>query len=191
MEVFRFSNAIKFAFISIVFFILSFTNLAYSNSPAQADYLFERGRLCIIDGDFNRAVQYLRESAEIGSAYAQFVLALCYADGKGVERNYAEAFKWMKRAAESGNADASWNADAQFFLAGCYADGKGVERNYAEAFKWFKRAAESGNANAQLHLALCYAEGNGVECNDAEAFKWFKRAAESGNADAQFGVALS
>lgn len=56
MEVFRFSNAIKFAFISIVFFILSFTNLAYSNSPAQADYLLERGRQYFSDRDFNRAV---------------------------------------------------------------------------------------------------------------------------------------
>lgn len=143
MEVFRFNNAIQFAFISVVLLILSFTNLAWSNSPARADYLFERGRQCFSDGDFNRAVQYFRESAEIGNANAQFCLAVSYVKGWGVERNVAEAFKWMKRAAESGNAD------AQFYVAMRYENGDGVERNDAEAFKWMKQAAESGNKKAQ------------------------------------------
>ena len=45
-----------------------------------------------------------------------------------------EAFKWFKKAAELGNAD------AQYELCKTYRYGQGVERNNYEAEKWLSKS---------------------------------------------------
>jgi localization factor PodJL len=49
-----------------------------------------------------------------------------------------EGVKWYRKAAESGNAKASFN------LALALKDGDGVAIDLVESFKWFKVAAEGG-----------------------------------------------
>ena len=90
------------------------------------------------------------------------------------EKNYAEAVKWHRKAAEQGHAD------AQNYLGFCYHQGRGVELNHEEAVKWYQKAAEQGNAEAQSSLGFCYERGHGVEQNYAEAAKWYKKAADNG-----------
>ena len=74
------------------------------------------------------------------------MLGECYYNGSCGEKNYEEAVKWYRKAAEQGDADAQKN------LGDCYADGDGVEKNYKEAVKWYRKAAELGNDNAQIML---------------------------------------
>ncbi|MGH7316325.1 MAG: tetratricopeptide repeat protein, partial [Candidatus Rokuibacteriota bacterium] len=69
-------------------------------------------------------------------APAQYQLGLRYANGDGVERDYAEAVKWYRRAAEQGVAF------AQFNLGVRYANGQGVERDPVQAYHWFGVAAQ-------------------------------------------------
>ena len=95
------------------------------------------------------------------------------------DKNYAEAFKWLSRAAERGYAMAQNN------LGGMYANGLGVEKNEAEAVKWYRKAAEQGRAMAQNNLAVMYEKGMGVARNETEAVNWYRKAAEQGNAMAQ------
>ena len=64
--------------------------------------------------------------------------------GEGVEKNSREAFKWIEKAAEQGNAD------GQSMLGWLYYRGEGVEQNSREAFKWYKKAAEQGKSVDQL-----------------------------------------
>jgi TPR repeat protein len=47
-----------------------------------------------------RAVELLRQRAEAGNASAQYELAMRYLNGKGVEKNPAEARKWLTAAAK-------------------------------------------------------------------------------------------
>jgi len=56
-----------------------------------------------------------------------------------VPRNYAEAIKWYRKAAEQGHAIAQKN------LGTMYSKGKGVRQNYVRAHKWFSLAASQGN----------------------------------------------
>jgi len=94
------------------------------------------------------------------------------------EKNYAEAVKYYRKAAELGNAD------AQSTLGWMYDQAKGVRRNYAEAAKWYRKAAEQGNNVAQNNLGTLYYNGQGVKRNYSEALKWFRKAADHGNAAA-------
>ena len=101
----------------------------------------------------------------------------CYNKGKEYfnNKNYTEAVKWYRKAAEQGLAD------AQFSLGDCYPEGEGVTQNMTEAVKWFRKAAEQGLADAQFALGACYQSGTGVTQNKAEAKKWHQKAADQGN----------
>ncbi|HQE88803.1 MAG TPA: tetratricopeptide repeat protein, partial [Verrucomicrobiota bacterium] len=68
-------------------------------------------------------------------AKAQFNLGICYANGRGVAQDKAEAVKWFRKAA------AQNLAEAQFYLGVYYANGLGVAQDEAEAVKWFRKAA--------------------------------------------------
>ncbi len=95
-------------------------------------------------------------------------------------KDYAEAERWTRKAAEQGRAVAQYN------LGWMYLNGLGVPRDHAEAAKWYRMAAEQKEAEALISLGLMYARGDGVPQDDTEAQMWFslvppqgpKRAAE-------------
>jgi TPR repeat protein len=102
-----------------------------------------------------------------------------YRISEGITRDYAEAMKWVRKAAEQGDKN------AQYFLGMMYHKGEGVPLDYTEAAKWYRKAAEQGDAVAQLNLGWSYHNGEGVTRDYAEAVKWYSKAAEQGNAVAQ------
>ena len=102
------------------------------------------------------------------------------------EKEYTEAIKWFRKAAEQGHAK------AQYDLGDCYShSGRGVDYDLVEAVKWFRKAAEQGYAKAQYRLGECYFHGNYcVKSDYAEAAKWYRRAAEQGDHSAQNMLAM-
>lgn len=56
------------------------------------------------------AFQYTLRAAEQGYVPAEAALGMMYANGKGVEQNYAEAGKWWNKAAAAGHLLAATNA---------------------------------------------------------------------------------
>ena len=109
----------------------------------------------------------------------EFLLGDMYLNGDGVKQNYDEALRYLRRAANAGNAIAQNN------LAYMYANGKGVERDYEKAFEWGMKSAMQGNAQAQLSMAGAYKRGEGVERDYEKAFEWTEKAAMQGDAVAQ------
>jgi uncharacterized protein len=71
-----------------------------------------------------------------------------YYEGKGVTRDYAEAVKWYRKAAELGEAEAQVNLGTMF------SEGQGATRNYIEAYVWFSRSAAQGNERAKSNLDI-------------------------------------
>jgi TPR repeat protein len=70
-----------------------------------------------------------------------------YYKGEGVTRDYAEAAKWYRKAANQGDAD------AQTILGSMYGEGKGVPRDYVWAYMWYSlAAAQSEKARSLLNL---------------------------------------
>src|ERR1700688_2179006 len=51
-------------------------------------------------GDNATALRLLRPLADRGDAAAQYYLGLIYANGKGVQRDYAAAVTWYRKAAD-------------------------------------------------------------------------------------------
>ena len=65
---------------------------------------------------------------------------------KGKSRDYAEALKWYRMAAEQGDADAQNN------LGVMYECGYGVDRDLPRARYWYKKAVEQGDEFAKANL---------------------------------------
>lgn len=108
-----------------------------------------------------------------------------YYFGRGVPKDYAEAAKWFRKAAESGHKF------AQTSLGACYEKGgHGFSKDYAQAVKWYRRAADQGEAYAQNNLGACYGNGIGVPKDRVEAVKWYRKAADQGNVLAKTNLGL-
>lgn len=97
----------------------------------------------------------------------------------GYSRNYTEAVRYYRMAAEAGHPTAQNN------LGQMYNMGWGVPQDKNKAFYWWTKAAEQGQALAQSNLGTCYEFGNGTAVNKAKAIEWYRRSAAQGNASGQ------
>ncbi len=113
---------------------------------------------------------------------AYFETGLAYYNGAGVEKDYSEAVKWFRKAAEQNHAQ------AQLYLAACYAGGEGVPTDLAEAARWARKAADQNFAPAQAMLGSHYLYGWGLPKNSSEAVKWFRKAADQNDYHAEYDL---
>jgi len=134
-------------------------------ADAEGDY--RKGVTAYNSGNYEKAAEWWRKSAEQGHATAQYNLAWSYEKGKGVLQDYNEAAKWYRKAAEQGDAA------AQFALGVSYRRGKGVPQDRKKAVEWWHKAAEQGHAKAQNDLGESYLKGKGVPKHKPTAYMWF------------------
>ena len=125
------------------------------------------------------------QSTDVKTPEEAYNIGRDYYNGtNGKQKDYSEAVKWYRKAAEQGHAGAQNN------LGLCYKNGQGVPQDYSEAVKWYRRATEQGHARAQNNLGVCYQKGEGVPQDYSEAVKWFRKVAEQGYAGAQYNLGV-
>jgi tetratricopeptide (TPR) repeat protein len=108
----------------------------------------------------NEAKEWYRRAAEKDDRFAIGRLAaIAY-----YEKDYAEAARWHKRAAELGNPS------SQYMYASMLLEGRGVERDEREAVRWLGAAAGNGDTYSNVVLARLYAEGRGTERDIIQAY---------------------
>ena len=138
-----------------------------------------------MDLDFSsEEIDKLRTSAEAGNSEAAFFLANCYSEGRGVEKDLEQAFRWYLAAAESGYPPAMGG------VAECYDQGLGTEVDLPKSFEWILRYAETGDAIAMFNAAVSYEKGIGTEQNPEKAFYWYQKSAEAGYELGMYNTAL-
>lgn len=108
----------------------------------------------------------LRQAKE-GDAIAETDIGKMYAEGRGVDQDFAEAKAWFEKAAAQNQPDGLYN------LGLMYANGEGVPQDYATAVKWYRQAADRGQSDAQNSLGLRYKKGEGIGQDYVQAYKWF------------------
>lgn len=129
---------------------------------------------------------------------AQFMLAVCYENGYGIQKNYQRAIKWYERAAENITYDLMHCPDPVGDTA-YKAFKEAVESNdidetldeiifgkvTPELIDCVTESAERGDTDSQIYLMNLYKLGaGGIEEDSKKYFYWAKRTAESGNAEA-------
>ncbi|WCJ38520.1 F-box family protein [Euphorbia peplus] len=100
------------------------------------------------------AIKWLTQASVAGHIRAQYQLALCFHQGRGVDQNLQDAAKWYLKAAAGGYVRAMYN------VALCYSAGEGLSQNHRQSKKWMKRAADRGHSKAQFEHGLgLFSEG--------------------------------
>lgn len=88
-------------------------------------------------------VDALIKTAELGDVTQQFNLGMMYMDGRNVARDPAEGMKWLRKAAQQGNASAQNNI-GNFLMRNWH---KEIPQDYAEAYFWHSLAAKADYYN--------------------------------------------
>ena len=119
-------------------------------------------------------VEFLRVSAEAGNSRAVLLLADCFNNGWGTEKDPEAAFYWFSKAAEAGDTA------GMVAVANCYKNGTGTPVDEERSYEWDLRAAQAGDSAGMLNTAICLEDGLGVEKDEAAAFSWYRKSAETG-----------
>ena len=98
------------------------------------------------DIDYKQMAERLLPAAERGNPKAQYNLGVLYHSGKGVAKDFQQAFKWYRKAAEQGHMK------AQYYCALLLHNGRGTAKNDEEAVMWLHKSAEQGNEDAKKAL---------------------------------------
>ena len=133
------------------------------------------------DAEDNSVVfrKYYKEATENWNSGAQYNLANCYYDGKGVEKNLSEAYRWFNESARQGNASAQKKLGDMIF-----GGEGGITKDPSQAVDWYNKAAKNGNADAMYKLGYCYENGIGIGKDNEKAKEWYQKAANKGHREA-------
>lgn len=105
------------------------------------------------ESDFAGALEWTRKAAEQGWLQAQLDMAgLYYAGGRGVQKDFKEAYYWFEQAAKQGNSS------AEVFLGVMLYAGEGVQKDVQKAMEHWRIAAAHGVAEAQYRLGRLLAQ---------------------------------
>ena len=124
----------------------SVQGIYYDRHPSMTSFVQELCRSEIISRCGGAAQQNnydVDEASRLGMEYYQ-------------QRNYPEAVKYFRYAAENGCAA------SQTLLGMCYSNGYGVPKDDGEAVYWYQKAVNQGNDSAMMLLGMCYCLGTGV-----------------------------
>ena len=126
----------------------------------------------------------LKKSASKGNTKDQVKLAKYYYSGMGVQKDYAQAWLWFNKAAESDNAE------ALFYMGKMVDNGLGVPKSPAYAAVFYTTAADQGYAEAENAITVSDLEFEAGRAyyfsanswlDYKKAFTWMQKAADKGN----------
>jgi TPR repeat protein len=99
----------------------------------------------------------MTKASESGYGLAQSQLGAMLLEGKGIQKNQAEALEWIEKSMAAMTPNDCYNNGMAFY------SGITVVKDYALSFRFMEMAAEKDHVLAQAHLALVYHQGSGVE----------------------------
>ncbi len=152
------------------FFFGTMPAAAQEEEELTGEYWLKKGNSAYERGYYDVAAAYYLKAAQYKLVDAQLYLGYAFYTGEGMDKDYASAVMWYKRAVAQGSHKAEYN------LAYCYMYGNGVPASYDKALELLTSAAEGGYQQAQQTLAECYQKGVLVEQDEAKGKYWQERA---------------
>ena len=151
-------------------------------SASSRRAMYALGRAYMAGGQTQEAVGAFRRAADKGSTGAMVELGVMYANGNGVQRDEAQARKYLDRAAQAGDP----RAVANLMSLGGGSAGGTVPSDPVKARALMQSAAERNSAEAQYQFGLMAEQGIGGPKDEAVARAMYERAAAQNHAEALF-----
>ena len=157
------------------------------------DACYQLGSLYRIGGsipaDMEVSFHWTKISADGGHVKACRYAGVMNRSGTGTCRDFEEALKYLKAAADPSEDRSGSRGDpeAMFELAVMYESGQSGNIDYSEARYWYQKAASIiDHADAYIHLGKLYEEGKGGPISYEEALQCYKNAAMQGRVTGKY-----
>jgi TPR repeat protein len=146
------------------------------SSQALAQYwialMYEQGNG--LDKSHEKAIQFLKMSADNGNSSALYDLASLYNDGSGgMSKDVPHACELFEKAANRGNVKAMHN------VGYCYQVGSGGKKDDGKAIEYYTKAAEGGSVRSQGNLGILFGQLGQAE----KSYFWLRVAEASGDTE--------
>lgn len=167
--------------VSTEYFDAAFKQLNDAEDSNEKTYLlstFYLYGLGTVGKDEFKAVELLERGAKNKDINCMTLLANCYRNGIGSDKDGEKAFELVNDLKDSGHPIATK------VYADCKMFGTGTEIDYLEAIKYYEKSAELGDVSSLFMLGTIYHEGKGVEVDDKKALEYFLSAAKYNYPDA-------
>lgn len=123
--------------------------------------------------EWTKAKELLEVAAQNGDALAQRYLGDLYFGGRGVEKNYEEAFKLYNESVSKGYIESS------LMVGYSYLNGLGIKKDINKAISFLEIAACNNKVKAQIILGEIYYKGIQRDQDYKLAFEWYRKAAKN------------
>ena len=147
--------------------LATYQELADNNDGTAAYYLYTLYKEESVNKNIEKAIFYLKQSAEIGCDEALKEMGLQYMEDGIFDTDFKKANDYFAQAAERGNAIAMVN------LAISYQVGRDVEKDMRKALDLYTSAAQAGEKYAAREAARIYLTGeeNVIDVNYDKAIE--------------------
>ena len=131
-------------------------------------------------GDYKKALEYFKKSAEKGNQIGLNNLGTWYELGKGVNTNITKAIECYEESAKKGNAQAMSNLGYLYYTKGKFSSSSSQLRDAAH---WFRHSINKDSTlkDSHYYLGLMHQNGEGVDQCYKSAYRYFKIAADLGS----------
>jgi len=186
----------------------SFIDLVRKARQGDTESQWQAGAIYVRLGAYARAIPMLRLAADAGHPRAETLLGRLYEEGRGTEKDIAEAKRWYRFAVEHGESEAMaalgrlllnetgpdvrsmarqlfqqaaqlGDPDGQYYFGWTLMQAQDASRDEKQAYSWFVKAANQGHVGAQLAVATHLMKGWGVAKDRKAAGEWLLRAAQT------------
>ena len=157
-------------------YALSFLNSNLETEPQPDPYT---GSLDVKSPLTAETIEDIKQWAEEGEAYSQFVLGFLFFKGEFIPKDDEKALKWLKSSSDQGILE------AKLYLAILYIESEEMEiSKYQEAVSLLLEAAVGDLAKARSYLASLFAYGILFKKDNRLAYFWFQEAIKAGDFNA-------
>eukprot|EP00931_Biecheleriopsis_adriatica_P050835 TRINITY_DN29465_c0_g1_i1.p1 TRINITY_DN29465_c0_g1~~TRINITY_DN29465_c0_g1_i1.p1 ORF type:complete len:319 (-),score=81.41 TRINITY_DN29465_c0_g1_i1:17-973(-) len=154
---------------------------ASSMSPKCTQLTFDLASALVFSAvDASAGLATYRGLASTGHLDSMVATAVVLVEGLGVERNYEEALRLLRSAADKESAQAYFELGSLL-----YTGGADLEENELAAYEFFRKAADQGHRDGMFMVADCLLEGTGCERDLAAAVPLLHSAAMKGHRGAR------
>ena len=161
------ANKTKLLLIALV--ILPFHSMAELSGDLKL------GLQAYFNGDFILAHEHLSLSAESNNGDAQYLLGHMFENGKGVEVDEQQSFRWYLASAKNGIPPSQYSVSLR------YSSGIGTKKDVQKGLFWLEAAARQGHDFAQFKLGLDLIENGKTK----KGLIWLRIASLAGVSDAR------
>lgn len=161
----------------------------FAQSQLSSDQIFKQEIEAEHGHDVTTRFNLCKQLADRGDVRGQTCLSSLYIGLDGIRKNPVEFRRYLRLAAEQGDAGSQdhlgFGLDNGFYAA----DMGSVPINKVEAAKWYRKAADQGHAGGQAALARLLFEGKGgVPKDDVQAYMWVTLAIENTHWPVEYSI---